>query len=176
MVRTLGRSKNQPPKTSTFAVIKDLTKDGTIPGSGHGAESTLKAVPDIARFDQVIGDYAQSYPTSHALESVVATTSQPVTTLDDTDPTFTPGPPPLSMLEPALLLQSTPLLAARASIRNRNILHPQRLGTFFIHSRVKTSVGSNPFRNPAELALMGAHGREQQVPITGPAQRRPRSA
>src|SRR5262252_6768275 len=61
-----------------------------------------------------------------ALLTILSQTAKFVHRAGDTDPTFTPGPPPLSMLEPALLLQSTPLLAARASIRNRNILHPQR--------------------------------------------------
>src|SRR2546428_12517144 len=101
------------------------------------------------------------------MQAVVATTCQSVAPLDDTDASFASRPPLLALFEPALLFPSAPLFTARVPIRNRNILHAQRLSSFFIGPRAKTGVGRHPSRNPASLAAMRFHARQSQVPVGG---------
>ena len=104
--------------------------------------------PDV---DQVVCDHAQSDPPSHAQESVIATARQSMAAFENTDPSFTSGPPLLPLLEPTLLLPSAPFGAARIPIRNRHILHTHGLRGFLIRLRVETGISCHPSRNRPNL-------------------------
>src|SRR5262245_37381862 len=109
---------------------------GVVPNDSRTTRCQI--APDV---DQVVGNHPQPHPALHALQSVVTATGQPVAALDDTDSSFTPRPPLLCSLEPTLLLQSTSFLTARVPVRKRNVLHPQRMGSFFIRLGVETCIG-----------------------------------
>src|ERR1700757_720011 len=110
-------------------------------------------------------DHTESYPSPHPLDPVVATASQSVAALDHADPPFTTRAPRLGAFEPTLFFPATSLLTARVPIGNGNIFHSQGFGFFFIHPRIKPSVGGNPSWNSTQFALMGFDRWQQQTLI-----------
>ena len=72
---------------------------------------SVLARPGGYRYEDGIGDDAESDPAPHAVRSFVERSAQPVAGFENADTTFTAGAPLLKLFEPTLLL---PLFACGA--------------------------------------------------------------
>src|SRR5438105_4413369 len=72
---------------------------------------------------QIVGDDAEADPSMHAVDAMVATAAQTVSTFEHTDAAFAPDAPPLSTAEPALTLKGTSRGRFRATPRQDDASH-----------------------------------------------------
>src|ERR1035441_9815124 len=98
--------------------------DGTLAAAGEGVErngapgsnredgrddradrASGLSCQGAADIDEVVTNDAQTHPSLHSAVSFVATTVQPVASLEHADAAFTAGPPFLPVLEPACFLE-----------------------------------------------------------------------
>src|SRR3989442_10935045 len=93
-----------------------------------------------ADVDQVVGDDTEADPAFHAVGPFVATAIEAVPPLDDTDAPLTPGPPLLTVAEPALFLFALALRALGGSVRNADARDALRVRGRFIGARVERGV------------------------------------
>src|SRR5271169_69251 len=75
-----------------------------VGGTGLGALS-CKIAPHL---DNVVRNHTQPYPSSHAVQTGIQTTAQPMSSFEHADSTLRPGPPLLPSTKPTLVLQTFP--------------------------------------------------------------------
>ena len=118
--------------------------------------------------DEIVCDDAEPDPPVHASVAFIAVPRQSVSTLHHTDAAFTPRPPALPVLEPALLLFSLALGALGGSIGNTDSFDALRVRRVFIGARVERGVrGHEPRRLSKDLRVR-LDARQEQIGIAGP--------
>lgn len=121
-----------------------------------------------ADVDQVVGQDAQADPAFHAGVTLVATPGQAMAPLHHADATFTPGPPSLAVLEPALLLFSLARGALGGPIGNTDPGHALGVRGVFIGARVERGVGGDEARHVSKHLRVCVNRRQEQLGVAGP--------
>ena len=97
----------------------------------------------VAEIDEVVGDDAEADPTLHAIGALVTTSVQPMTSLQEADPTLAPGSPFLGTAEPALLLQLLALGGLGTEVGNCDALDATLTRGRFVACREEARVGGD---------------------------------
>src|SRR5438874_1672724 len=111
---------------------------------------------------QIVGDDTEPDPTMHAVDAMVATTTQAVTTFEHTDAPFAPDAPALPAAEPALTFMGTPRRRLGAGPRQDHTSYAAVNRRLFIASRAETTVACGQIRRAAEDRLMPIQRRGPQ--------------
>jgi len=114
--------------------------------------SVGRRVQGQSHVDQVVGDHPQCDPALHAVESLVATAIERVSTLEQTDSSFATGTPALGRLtESALALVQPALRALAALVGHRDSLDTKLAGGRLVGGREEARVGRDKPWRVAEL-------------------------
>src|SRR6202011_1130580 len=126
--------------------------------AGLGALSR-KIAPHL---DDVVGNHAQPYPSSHAVQTGIQTTTQPVSSFEHADSALRTGSPLLSATKPTLVLKKFPFATCGFLVGHRHPLHPQRLSPFLVLARIKSRIGGHHARDSSQPLLVYLDRGQQQ--------------
>src|SRR5436190_16688961 len=90
----------------------------------------------------------------HAVDAMIATAAQAMSTFGDTDAAFASDAPALPAAEPALTFIGAPGRRLGADARQDHTSHPAVHGCLFVPSRAETAVADGQIRRTAEDDLM----------------------
>src|ERR1700730_1334909 len=136
--------------------------DVKVAGSGLRGRLLFHRTADV---DDVVGDDAESHPTVHSDESLVAAAVETMSPFDDADTALASGAPLLAVAEPTLFLLAFAFEAFGRAIRNADAFDTLRLRGGLILGGVERSVRRHQTRRASQPCLMRFDGCNQQVRI-----------
>src|SRR5258708_4295497 len=95
---------------------------------------------------QIVRDDAESDPSVHAIDAMVATAAQTMTTFEHTDATFAPDAPALPATEPALTFMGAPRRRFGAGPRQDHASHAAVHRRLFVAGRAEPPVARGQIR------------------------------
>ena len=117
----------------------------------------------------MISDDAEADPSVHAVEAMVATAAQAVTTREHTDATFAPDAPALPAAEPALTFMGAPRRRLGAGPRQDHPSHAAVHRRLFVAGRAETAVARGQIRRAPEDRLRPIQRRGPQRDVGRPS-------
>ena len=103
---------------------------------------------------QIVGDDTEPDPSVHAVDTMVATAAQAVSTFEHTDATFAPDAPALPAAEPALAFIGAPRWRLGAGPRQDHASHAAVNRRLLVAGRAEAAVARGQIRRAAEDRLM----------------------
>ena len=103
---------------------------------------------------QIVSDDAEPDPSVHAVDAMVATATQAVTTFEHTDATFAPDAPALAAAEPVLPLIGTPRRRLGAATRQDHASNTASGGGLFVGRRAEAAIARGQIRRAGEDRLV----------------------
>src|ERR1700730_14262323 len=100
--------------------------------------------------DQIVGDHAEANPSVHAVDAMVATAAQAVTTFEHTDATFAADAPALAATEPVLALICAPRGRLGAATRQDHASDTAVGGGLFVGRRAEAAITGDQIRGTTE--------------------------
>src|SRR6266478_5476630 len=94
--------------------------------------------------NEVVCHHAQPHPTTHAVQTGIEATSQPVSSFEHANSALRAGSPLLPATKPTLTLKKFPLATCGFLVGYRHPPHPQRLSGFLVLARIKSRIGGHP--------------------------------
>src|ERR1035438_6182956 len=116
-----------------------------------------------ADIDEVVADDAQTHPSLHSAISFVATTVQPVASLEHADAAFTAGPPFLSVLEPACFLERFAIFALTRAVGHGNAFHSHLVRLLLGAGGIEPCVTRHQVGNSPQTLLVNRNCGGQQI-------------
>ena len=99
----------------------------------------------------------------HAVEAMIPTAAQSMSTFEHTDPAFTPDAPPLAAAEPALAFMGAPRGRFRAAMRQDHPAYAAVGGGPFVGGRTEAAIAGREIRRAVEDRLVSVQGRRQAL-------------
>ena len=103
---------------------------------------------------QIVRDDAESHPSVHAVDAMVATTAQTMTTFEHTDAAFAPDAPALPATEPALMFVGAPRRRLDAAARQDDASHAAVGRRLFVTGGTEAAVARSQIRRAPKDRLM----------------------
>src|ERR1017187_5402374 len=120
-----------------------------------------------ADIDEVVADDAQTHPSLHSAVSFVATTVQPVASLEHADAAFTAGPPFLSVLEPACFLERCAIFTLTRAVGHGNAFHSHLVRLLLAAGGIERCVTGHQVGNSPQTLLVNRNRGGQQIAVGG---------
>src|ERR1700733_542593 len=104
--------------------------------------------------DNIVRNHAEAHPSSHALQTRIETTTQPVSSFEHADSTLRPRSPLLPATKPTLMLKKSPFATGGFLVGHRHPPHPQRLPRFLVLERIKSRMCGPHARGSSQALLV----------------------
>src|ERR1017187_5688525 len=120
-----------------------------------------------ADIDEVVADDAQTHPSLHSAVSFVATTVQPVASLEHADAAFTAGPPFLSVLEPACFLERCAIFTLTRAVGHGNAFHSHLVRLLLAAGGIERCVTGHQVGDSSQTLLVDRNRGGHQIAVGG---------
>src|ERR1039457_5473410 len=120
-----------------------------------------------ADIDEVVADDAQTHPSLHSAVSFVATTIQPVASLEHADAAFAAGPPSLSILEPACFLERCAIFTFARAVGHRNAFHSHLVRLLLAAGGIERCVTGHQVGDSSQPLLVNRNRGAQPLTVGG---------
>src|SRR5919197_709557 len=120
------------------------------------------------RAHQVIGDDAESHPSLHPVEAMVATAVQSVASFQYADPSFRADTPSLAPTKPALTFMGAARRRLRPTPRQDHSSHTPLERVLFIARRTESAIAGREIRRPPKHLMMLIERARPQRDVRGP--------
>src|SRR6185369_7209047 len=117
--------------------------------------------------NEIVRDHTESYPALHSFVAFIEAATASVPPFENADAALTPGPPLLSLLEPALSLFAFTFGAFGRAAWDTYSRHTLFIGGCLVLSRVKCCIPGHQARSASQLLLMCFDSGDYQIRIAG---------